>query len=195
MRIAGWTRRSSGSWWRPGGPATTRPARCRCCWSAPQRRRPRRPVARPPRPGIPARPPPPPLRRAFWLRQRRGHPLGDPTAPRGRQAVGGGRLLQRRRLGGRRRAAPPGRIRPSGCLQRRRRPRPDHRQVSRDRRAPLSGRRHAGEGLSAGHPPVGQASAARRLDCRYHQWVGGHDHLWWEQQFPRPSGGSSPGVS
>jgi enterochelin esterase-like enzyme len=22
------------------------------------------------------------------------------------------------------------------------------------------------------------------LDCRYHEWVGGHDHLWWEQQLP-----------
>jgi len=22
------------------------------------------------------------------------------------------------------------------------------------------------------------------LDCRYHEWVGGHDHLWWGQQLP-----------
>jgi len=22
------------------------------------------------------------------------------------------------------------------------------------------------------------------LDCRHHEWVGGHDHLWWEQQLP-----------
>jgi enterochelin esterase-like enzyme len=22
------------------------------------------------------------------------------------------------------------------------------------------------------------------LPCRHEEWVGGHDHLWWEQQFP-----------
>jgi enterochelin esterase-like enzyme len=22
------------------------------------------------------------------------------------------------------------------------------------------------------------------LDCHYHEWVGGHDHLWWDQQLP-----------
>jgi enterochelin esterase-like enzyme len=22
------------------------------------------------------------------------------------------------------------------------------------------------------------------LNCRYHEWIGGHDHLWWEQQLP-----------
>jgi enterochelin esterase-like enzyme len=22
------------------------------------------------------------------------------------------------------------------------------------------------------------------LPCRYHEWVGGHDHLWWDQQLP-----------
>lgn len=26
------------------------------------------------------------------------------------------------------------------------------------------------------------------LDCRYHEWVGGHDHLWWEQQLPAALG-------
>jgi enterochelin esterase-like enzyme len=23
-----------------------------------------------------------------------------------------------------------------------------------------------------------------RLPCRHQEWVGGHDHLWWEQQLP-----------
>jgi len=23
-----------------------------------------------------------------------------------------------------------------------------------------------------------------RLPCRHEEWIGGHDHLWWEQQFP-----------
>jgi hypothetical protein len=22
------------------------------------------------------------------------------------------------------------------------------------------------------------------LGCRYHEWIGGHDHLWWAQQLP-----------
>jgi len=22
------------------------------------------------------------------------------------------------------------------------------------------------------------------LNCRYHEWIGGHDYLWWEQQLP-----------
>jgi enterochelin esterase-like enzyme len=26
------------------------------------------------------------------------------------------------------------------------------------------------------------------LDCRYHEWVGGHDQLWWEQQLPAALG-------
>jgi enterochelin esterase-like enzyme len=26
------------------------------------------------------------------------------------------------------------------------------------------------------------------LDCRYHEWVGGHDHLWWAQQLPAALG-------
>jgi predicted esterase len=22
------------------------------------------------------------------------------------------------------------------------------------------------------------------LPCRHEEWIGGHDHIWWEQQFP-----------
>jgi enterochelin esterase-like enzyme len=26
------------------------------------------------------------------------------------------------------------------------------------------------------------------LDCRHHEWVGGHDHFWWAQQLPAALG-------
>jgi enterochelin esterase-like enzyme len=47
--------------------------------------------------------------------------------------------------------------------------------------------------LAAGTLETGFRQATRQwaqhlqragLDCRYHEWVGGHDHLWWEQQLP-----------
>jgi enterochelin esterase-like enzyme len=47
--------------------------------------------------------------------------------------------------------------------------------------------------LAAGTLETGFRQATRQwaqhlqragLDCRYHEWVGGHDHLWWGQQLP-----------
>jgi enterochelin esterase-like enzyme len=47
--------------------------------------------------------------------------------------------------------------------------------------------------LAAGTLELGFRQATRQwadrlrragLDCRYHEWVGGHDHLWWAQQLP-----------
>jgi len=57
-------------------------------------------------------------------------------------------------------------------------------------RARTAGVRHY---LAAGTLEPGFRQATREwadrlrragLDCRYHEWVGGHDHLWWGQQLP-----------
>jgi enterochelin esterase-like enzyme len=57
-------------------------------------------------------------------------------------------------------------------------------------RARAAGVRHY---LAAGTLEPGFRQATRQwaqrlqragLDCRYHEWVGGHDHLWWAQQLP-----------
>jgi enterochelin esterase-like enzyme len=57
-------------------------------------------------------------------------------------------------------------------------------------RARAAGVRHY---LAAGTLETGFRRATRQwaerlqragLDCRHHEWVGGHDHLWWEQQLP-----------
>ena len=47
--------------------------------------------------------------------------------------------------------------------------------------------------LAAGTPEPGCRRSAREcaerlrragLPCRHEEWIGGHDNLWWEQQFP-----------
>ena len=47
--------------------------------------------------------------------------------------------------------------------------------------------------LAAGMLEAGFRSATRQwaqrlqragLPCRYQEWVGGHDHLWWDRQLP-----------
>jgi enterochelin esterase-like enzyme len=57
-------------------------------------------------------------------------------------------------------------------------------------KARVAGVRHY---LAAGTLEPGFRQATRQwaerlqragLDCRHHEWVGGHDHLWWEQQLP-----------
>jgi enterochelin esterase-like enzyme len=66
-----------------------------------------------------------------------------------------------------------------------------HRITSRARAA---GVRHY---LAAGTLEPGFRQATRQwaqrlrragLDCRYHEWVGGHDQLWWAQQLPAALG-------
>jgi enterochelin esterase-like enzyme len=61
-------------------------------------------------------------------------------------------------------------------------------------RARAAGVRHY---LAAGTLEPGFRQATRRwaqrlqragLDCRYQEWVGGHDHLWWAQQLPAALG-------
>jgi enterochelin esterase-like enzyme len=61
-------------------------------------------------------------------------------------------------------------------------------------RARAAGVRHY---LAAGTLEPGFRQATRQwaqrlqragLDCRYHEWVGGHDHLWWAQQLPAALG-------
>jgi enterochelin esterase-like enzyme len=64
----------------------------------------------------------------------------------------------------------------------------------------ISGRARAGgvrHYLAAGTLEPGFRQATRQwaqrlqragLDCRYHEWVGGHDHLWWTQQLPAALG-------
>ncbi len=62
------------------------------------------------------------------------------------------------------------------------------RRISRMARS--AGVRHY---LAAGTLEAGFRGATRQwaqrlqrggLDCRYHEWVGGHDHYWWQQQLP-----------
>jgi enterochelin esterase-like enzyme len=57
-------------------------------------------------------------------------------------------------------------------------------------KARATGGRHY---LAAGTLELGFRQATRQwaerlqragLQCRYYEWVGGHDHLWWEQQLP-----------
>jgi enterochelin esterase-like enzyme len=61
-------------------------------------------------------------------------------------------------------------------------------------RAHAAGVRHY---LAAGTLEPGFRQATRQwaqrlrragLDCRHHEWVGGHDHLWWAQQLPAALG-------
>jgi enterochelin esterase-like enzyme len=61
-------------------------------------------------------------------------------------------------------------------------------------RARAAGVRHY---LAAGTLEPGFRQATRQwaqrlrragLDCRHHEWVGGHDHLWWAQQLPAALG-------
>jgi enterochelin esterase-like enzyme len=61
-------------------------------------------------------------------------------------------------------------------------------------KARVAGVRHY---LAAGTLETGFRRATRQwaerlqragLDCRYHEWVGGHDHPWWKQQLPAALG-------
>jgi enterochelin esterase-like enzyme len=61
-------------------------------------------------------------------------------------------------------------------------------------RARAAGVRHY---LAAGTLEPGFRQATRQwahrlrlagLDCRHHEWVGGHDQLWWAQQLPAALG-------
>jgi enterochelin esterase-like enzyme len=61
-------------------------------------------------------------------------------------------------------------------------------------RARVAGVRHylAAGTLETGFRRVTRQWAERLqragLDCRHHEWVGGHDHLWWGQQLPAALG-------
>ncbi len=159
---------------RPAGPAG-RGAQCR---------QPSRFLARPARPGIPAWRQPAALRRASSFRHRRGHswsggqfgPAEGPWVAAGFSNGGAWAIAAAQR-------------RPdlltavaafsSGVVPQR---------ISREARSARI--RHY---LAAGTLEPGFRRATRQwaqrlqragLPCRHEEWIGGHDHLWWEQQLP-----------